>query len=138
MQWLVTPWKQFFLSKPVWAIIVANFARSWSFYLLIITQPKYFSDAFGFEISKVRPGRSQRTVLLHVHVTCTYMYVTRCVSLQSGILSALPHLVMTIIVPIGGQTADYLRKHGYLTTTTVRKIFNCGGLLPTTVYEIAR
>lgn len=53
LQWLVTPWKQFFLSTPVWAIIVANFARSWSFYLLIITQPKYFSDAFGFKVSEV-------------------------------------------------------------------------------------
>ena len=42
-------------------------------------------------------------------------------------LSALPHLVMTIIVPIGGQLADYLRTHNILSTTTVRKIMNCGG-----------
>ena len=97
LQFLKTPWKRFFLSTPVWAIIVANFARSWSFYLLIIMQPKYFDDAFGFEISK------------------------------SGVMSALPHLVMTIIVPFGGQLADFLRKHGYLTTTAVRKLFNCGG-----------
>lgn len=33
---------------------------------------------------------------------------------------------MAIIVPIGGQVADNLRKRT-LTTTTVRKIFNCGG-----------
>uniref|UniRef100_A0A3B4FDW2 Vesicular glutamate transporter 2.1 n=1 Tax=Pundamilia nyererei TaxID=303518 RepID=A0A3B4FDW2_9CICH len=44
-----------------------------------------------------------------------------------GALSALPHLVMTIIVPIGGQLADYLRSRNILTTTTVRKIMNCGG-----------
>ena len=42
-------------------------------------------------------------------------------------LSALPHLVMTIIVPIGGQLADYLRTRNILSTTTVRKIMNCGG-----------
>lgn len=47
--------------------------------------------------------------------------------LQVGILSALPHLVMTIIVPIGGQLADYLRSRNILSTTTVRKIMNCGG-----------
>lgn len=46
---------------------------------------------------------------------------------QVGMLSALPHLVMTIIVPIGGQLADYLRSRNILTTTTVRKIMNCGG-----------
>lgn len=34
---------------------------------------------------------------------------------------------MTIIVPLGGMLADHLRKNGYLTTTNVRKIFNCGG-----------
>lgn len=38
---------------PVYAIIVANFCRSWSFYLMLITQPKYFLDAFHFEIAKV-------------------------------------------------------------------------------------
>lgn len=34
------PWKSFFTSLPVWAIIVANFCRSWTFYMLIISQSK--------------------------------------------------------------------------------------------------
>uniref|UniRef100_UPI00398EAF9C vesicular glutamate transporter 2.2 n=1 Tax=Pristiophorus japonicus TaxID=55135 RepID=UPI00398EAF9C len=92
-----TPWRKFFTSMPVYAIIVANFCRSWTFYLLLISQPAYFEEVFGFEISKV------------------------------GMLSALPHLVMTIIVPIGGQIADYLRTKRILSTTNVRKIMNCGG-----------
>ncbi|KAI1883867.1 hypothetical protein AGOR_G00236450 [Albula goreensis] len=82
---------------PVYAIIVANFCRSWTFYLLLISQPAYFEEVFGFPISKV------------------------------GILSAVPHMVMTIVVPIGGQLADFLRSHKILSTTTVRKIMNCGG-----------
>ncbi|MCJ8729084.1 hypothetical protein PDJAM_G00011870 [Pangasius djambal] len=92
-----TPWRKFFTSMPVYAIIVANFCRSWTFYLLLISQPAYFKEVFGFEISKV------------------------------GILSALPHLVMTIVVPIGGQLADYLRSNHIMTTTNVRKLMNCGG-----------
>ncbi|ELU12188.1 hypothetical protein CAPTEDRAFT_177109 [Capitella teleta] len=92
-----TPWKSFVTSPPVYAIIVANFCRSWSFYLLIITQPKYFKDAFHFESAK------------------------------GGVIAALPHLVMTLIVPIGGQLADFLRRRNILSTTNVRKIFNCGG-----------
>ncbi|GCC25438.1 hypothetical protein chiPu_0003848 [Chiloscyllium punctatum] len=92
-----TPWRKFFTSLPVYAIIVANFCRSWTFYLLLISQPAYFEEVFGFEISKV------------------------------GILSALPHLVMTIVVPIGGQIADHLRSKRILSTTNVRKIMNCGG-----------
>lgn len=47
---------------------------------------------------------------------------------QVGILSAVPHMVMTIIVPIGGQLADFLRSRKILSTTTVRKIMNCGGM----------
>lgn len=34
---------------------------------------------------------------------------------------------MTIIVPIGGQLADYLRENNIMTTTNVRKLMNCGG-----------
>lgn len=48
-------------------------------------------------------------------------------SLQVGILSAVPHMVMTIVVPIGGQLADYLRSRKIMSTTNVRKLMNCGG-----------
>lgn len=34
---------------------------------------------------------------------------------------------MTIIVPIGGQIADYMRSNQIMTTTNVRKLMNCGG-----------
>ncbi|XP_053575793.1 vesicular glutamate transporter 3 isoform X3 [Bombina bombina] len=49
------------------------------------------------------------------------------VTTSVGLLSAVPHMVMTIIVPIGGQIADFLRSRKILSTTTVRKIMNCGG-----------
>ena len=92
-----TPWAKMSTSMPVWAIIVANFARSWTFYLLLITQPKYFKDVFKMSLT------------------------------EGAGLAALPLLVMTIIVPFGGQLADWLRKKEILSTTNVRKIFNCGG-----------
>jgi len=34
---------------------------------------------------------------------------------------------MTIIVPIGGVLADWLRRNNVMSTTMVRKVFNCGG-----------
>jgi apolipoprotein N-acyltransferase len=46
---------------------------------------------------------------------------------QTGFVGALPHLLMTVIVPLGGLLADHVRKKGILTTTNVRKVFNCGG-----------
>jgi len=92
-----TPWLSVFTCLPVWAIIVANFARSWTFYLLLITQPKYFKEVYNMNVS------------------------------EGSTVAALPHLIMTIIVPLGGQLADFLRQSQILSTTNVRKIFNCGG-----------
>ncbi|XP_015420937.1 PREDICTED: vesicular glutamate transporter 1 [Myotis davidii] len=58
------PWRRFFTSMPVYAIIVANFCRSWTFYLLLISQPAYFEEVFGFEISKVGPGDGCKMLLV--------------------------------------------------------------------------
>lgn len=48
-----TPWGRMFTSPCVWAIIVANFCRSWTFYLLLISQPMYFKEVFHFEVDTV-------------------------------------------------------------------------------------
>lgn len=85
-----TPWREIVRSKPVYAIIVANFCRSWNFYMLVLYQSKYLSERFRFELAK------------------------------AGIWGALPHLIMTAIVPFGGMLADHLRKNGILSTTNVR------------------
>ncbi|XP_021203259.1 vesicular glutamate transporter 1 [Bombyx mandarina] len=92
-----TPWKAFATSPPVYAIIVANFCRTWNFCLLVIFQSAYFNSRFKMEIT------------------------------ESGFVGAIPHLIMTSLVPIGGMLADYLRKNNIMTTTNVRKLFNCGG-----------
>ncbi|CAG2167172.1 unnamed protein product [Oppiella nova] len=89
-----TPWVEIFKSPPVYAIIIANFCRSWTFYLLLISQPMYFKEVFKFDVEK------------------------------SGLLGALPHLCMTFVVPFGGHLADHLRQSGKLSTTNVRKCFN--------------
>jgi ACS family sodium-dependent inorganic phosphate cotransporter-like MFS transporter 6/7/8 len=92
-----TPWRSFFTSMPVIAIIVANFCRSWNFYLLVLFQGQYLHSTFDLKIE------------------------------ETGFVGALPHLLMTVIVPLGGLLADHVRKKGILTTTNVRKLFNCGG-----------
>ncbi|XP_024936871.1 vesicular glutamate transporter 1 [Cephus cinctus] len=92
-----TPWRKFFTSMPVYAIIVANFCRSWNFYLLVLYQPKFMYQSFNMPL------------------------------VETGVIGSLPHLLMTTIVPCGGMLADYLRKRGILSTTNVRKLFNCGG-----------
>ncbi|KAJ8922636.1 hypothetical protein NQ315_007668 [Exocentrus adspersus] len=92
-----TPWKSFFTSLPCYAIFVANFCRSWNFYLLVLFQASYFNDAFDTGLT------------------------------ENALLGPLPHFFMTVVVQTGGILADKLRKNGILTTTQVRKLFNCGG-----------
>lgn len=92
-----TPWNDMLRSMPVYAIIVANFCRSWNFYLLVLYQSAFLKHKFDFKIE------------------------------EAGIVGSLPHLIMTTIVPFGGMLADYLRKNGIMSTTNVRKLFNCGG-----------
>lgn len=48
-----TPWRAFFTSTPVYAIIIANFCRSWNFYLLVLFQAKYLQTCFNFKIEEV-------------------------------------------------------------------------------------
>lgn len=48
-----TPWREFMHSMPVYAIIVANFCRSWNFYLLVMYQALYFKEKFNLPVAAV-------------------------------------------------------------------------------------
>ena len=48
-----TPWRSFLTSMPVYAIIVANFCRSWNFYLLVLFQGQYLHSTFDLKIEEV-------------------------------------------------------------------------------------
>lgn len=48
-----TPWKQFFTSLPCYAIFIANFCRSWNFYLLVLFQTAMFKDCFEAALTEV-------------------------------------------------------------------------------------
>lgn len=48
-----TPWREFLHSMPVYAIIVANFCRSWNFYLLVMYQSLYFRQKFQLPVAVV-------------------------------------------------------------------------------------
>lgn len=45
-----TPWRKFLTSMPVYAIIVANFCRSWNFYLLVLYQSRFLEEAFKMKL----------------------------------------------------------------------------------------
>lgn len=46
---------------------------------------------------------------------------------KAGFLAAAPYLVMGVLLSVSGYFADWCQIKGYLTTTQVRRYFNCGG-----------
>lgn len=53
---------------------------------------------------------------------------------KTGFISALPYLVMGCTLGLVGYLADWTQIKGYLTTTQVRRYFNCGAFLAQTVF----
>ncbi|XP_046391750.1 vesicular glutamate transporter 1-like [Ischnura elegans] len=111
------PWRKFMTSLPVWSIVMAHFSENWGFYTLLTQLPTFMKDTLHFDLK------------------------------NAGFLSALPYLAMTIVLQAAGYLADYLRtlsltaKKGkivsyVLSTTGVRKVFNCGAFLCQTVFML--
>lgn len=46
-------WKSIFTSKPVWAIIVANFVVSWCDFTMYTELPSYFKDYYGINMNGI-------------------------------------------------------------------------------------
>ena len=72
------PWRSFFTSKHVWAIIFAHFCFNWSYYSLLAWLPSFFEGAIGLSLA------------------------------QSSYLSILPYVCMSGMSVVVGPTADWL------------------------------
>jgi ACS family sodium-dependent inorganic phosphate cotransporter len=55
---------------------------------------------------------------------------------QLGIVSAFPYLAMALMLSLGGYWADSLQNKGVLTTTQVRKYFNCGAYVLKAIFMV--
>ncbi|CAJ0579150.1 unnamed protein product, partial [Mesorhabditis spiculigera] len=91
------PWGQILKSLPVWAIIVCNFCRSWTFFMLMNNMVTYMKDVLSYDIGK------------------------------AGVIAMCPQVLMIITVLSSGQISDYLRASGRMSTEKVRKLFNTLG-----------
>ncbi|GAB0100072.1 hypothetical protein DMENIID0001_160550 [Sergentomyia squamirostris] len=91
------PWKSILTSSGVWAIVAANFAEVWGSYTFLTQLPTFLKDSLNFDLG------------------------------ATGFLSALPYLIMIIVMAISGYIADILQKKKIMTTRQVRRSFICFG-----------
>ncbi|KAH9504502.1 hypothetical protein Btru_062944 [Bulinus truncatus] len=101
------PLLQIFKSAPVWAIAVAHFVENWGFYTWLTELPTFMTHVLKFHIK------------------------------EGGFLSALPYLVMGLVVFMGGYFADVLRSTFNVPTVVVRKIFTSGAFALQAIFMIA-
>ncbi|KAJ8952110.1 hypothetical protein NQ314_007603, partial [Rhamnusium bicolor] len=98
------PWRTVLTSLPIWAIIASHFSENWGFYTLLTQLPKFMKHVLNFDLK------------------------------DTGFMSALPYLAMAIMMQFSGQFADWFQVKGILTTTQVRKVFNCSGFVAQTAF----
>lgn len=121
------PWKSFLTSGPVWAIVVSHFSENWGFYTLLTQLPKFLKG------NSIKMINQYLKFLLKFNQTDVLDFDMG----NTGIMAAIPYLAMTIMLQFAGQWADWFREKGILTTTQVRKIFNCGAFLAQTIFMLA-
>lgn len=100
------PWKSILTSMPVWAIIVAHFCESWGFFTMFTELPSFLKDVTNLDLAK------------------------------SAILSGLPYLALSLLLFVSGYLADWFQVKGILTTTQVRRYFNCLSFLAQTIFML--
>lgn len=72
------PWRDIFRQKPVWALIIAQFCQSWSFWLVVTWMPRYYQDLFNVDIKDL------------------------------GYFTIIPYFVQGIVAIFIGSLSDYL------------------------------
>ncbi|CAL1268935.1 unnamed protein product, partial [Larinioides sclopetarius] len=92
------PWKDIFLSLPMWATCIAMTGNIFGFIFLSTDLPKYYK------------------AILHVNIR------------KGGFISALPYVVEFFSLILCAYIADKLREWNKMSITTIRKIFNSVGL----------
>ncbi|XP_010250273.1 PREDICTED: probable anion transporter 6, chloroplastic isoform X2 [Nelumbo nucifera] len=84
------PWKEFFQSPAVWAMIYAHFCGSWGHYTCLSWLPTYFSEELDLNLT------------------------------EAAWVSVLPPLASIIVTSVASQFADNLIASGVETTTDCR------------------
>ncbi|CAK8672200.1 unnamed protein product [Clavelina lepadiformis] len=94
-----TPWKSIFTSKCMWGLFACHSADAFVQTLVPVILPTYLSNVLYFDIT------------------------------QSGLVMVLPFLMQGVVIIIGSQITDFLRRKRLITTTRIRKINSSISLL---------
>jgi ACS family sodium-dependent inorganic phosphate cotransporter len=116
------PYKAIFTSLPVWAIAGSQFAENWGLYTMLTQLPLFL---------KCKCEPSSESHATHVDFIADNLDFDLA---GSGFIAAIPYLVLGILLFIVGYIADIMQERKILTTTQVRRYFNCLAFVSQTVF----
>eukprot|EP01083_Nonionella_stella_P176055 614938_1 len=92
-------WKAFLTHPVAWALYVAHFSFTWSFYTLLVLLPTYLDDELGFDLS------------------------------SAGSLSIIPYLGQFVVIIVGSVLIDGVIIYNIFSRTNARKIAQTVGTI---------
>ncbi|TXG61913.1 hypothetical protein EZV62_013276 [Acer yangbiense] len=110
------PWRAFFKSQAVWAMIYTHFCGSWGHYTCLSWLPTYFSEELNLNLTEAAWFKRYLKIEEFIFFS------------KPSQVSLLPPLASVFVTSIAAQIADNLIANG-VETTTVRKICQTIGFL---------
>lgn len=102
---MATPWSKILTSRAVWACWIGHFAGDWGAYTMLVSLPSFLKDVLGFDLSAVsRPPAPSSNL-----------------SLQLGIISAIPYIAYFLVINVGGILSDFVRSRKIFSTLNTRR-----------------
>uniref|UniRef100_A0A1B0D9F6 Major facilitator superfamily (MFS) profile domain-containing protein n=1 Tax=Phlebotomus papatasi TaxID=29031 RepID=A0A1B0D9F6_PHLPP len=98
------PWKDILTSTAVWAITVGCITAMWGSFTFQTQLPKFLSDTYEQNLD------------------------------VTGIIAAVPYILVVGMLLLSGYLADWVRVKGYLTTGQVRRYFTCFAYLAQMIF----
>ncbi|XP_025422383.1 putative inorganic phosphate cotransporter isoform X2 [Sipha flava] len=93
-KFLPTPWSKIIKSMPMWTLLISHMAQNWGFWILLTNMPTYINYILKFNIK------------------------------SNGFLSALPYLIMWILIILFSWISDYIKINSLMSDTNQRKMWN--------------
>lgn len=105
-----TPWRAILTSRAVWMNVIGQWAGVWGLFTLMTQSPTYFKIIHNWDIRAVSMGNTKiRNIKNFIN------------SLQTGILSGIPHIMRMIFAYGFSLYADFLLRTNKMSRTNLRK-----------------
>jgi MFS transporter, ACS family, solute carrier family 17 (sodium-dependent inorganic phosphate cotransporter), other len=118
------PYRAIFTSTAVWAIAASHFSENWGVYTMLTQLPMFLKCKHVTTV--------QNSVLISIFFLLLDNLGFDLAN--SGFIAAIPYLTLGIILFVVGYLADWFQERKILTTSQVRRYFNCTAFVSQTIF----